>query len=251
MFCPHCGGARSNDKYLKCEHCGVVLRRRRGPIIAVVAIFVVVLGVGSSIVGNKLIKMARLNERLEEAVGRDSGYTETILKIEAESGSMTYAELFSLCEKSIEDRTRLIIELRGLYPDIDSEMKTALVEHLAEENELVRQKVAFYRKQMELNSSLELYLDQLADTPTSPYGWDYYNTRLARLKADASDAISGMIEEGTEFVSTYEKLVDKEKDLGASLDQAGLRFVRVFEKYKSQNVGKAREAIKTAQSLKV
>jgi len=210
-----------------------------------------VLGSIGFLVGSRHLEVARLNERLEEAVGRDSGYTETILKIEAESGSMTYAELFSLCEKSVADRTNLIVELRGLYPDVDSEVKTTLIQHLTAENELIRQKAGFYRKQMEVSTALETYMDQLADTPSSYYGWDYYKARVAKLKNETSEAIADMVSEGTQFVKTYEALVDREKSLGDQMDRAGLRFVRVFEKYKGQNVGKTQEAIKTIQSLKI
>jgi hypothetical protein len=216
-----------------------------------ITVLVAALGIGGFFVGSRYLAVARLNERLEEAVGRDSGYTETILKIEAESGSMTFAELFSLCEKSIEDRTNLIVELRGLYPDMDSEVKNALVQHLTAENELIRQKVGFYRKQLAVNTALELYMDELADPPSSYYGWDYYKARVAKLKTDTSKAMSEMVTEGTEFVKTYESLVHREKSLGEQMDQAGIRFIRVFEKYKGQNVKKAQEAISTVQNLKI
>jgi hypothetical protein len=164
MFCPHCGAERTSGTR-QCKHCGVVLTRRRWPIAVAIAVLVTVLGIGGFFVGDHYLTVARLNERLEEAVGRDSGLTETILKIEAESGSMTFAELFSLCEKSVEDRTNLIVELRGLYPDIDSEVKNALVQHLTAENELIRQKSGFYRKQMAVSTAMELYLDELSDPP--------------------------------------------------------------------------------------
>ena len=250
MFCPHCGAKRSNGTR-QCEHCGVVLTRQRWPIIMAIAVLVTVLAIGAFFVGNHYLAVTRLNERLEAAVGRDSGLTETILKIEAESGSMTFAELFSLCEKSVEDRTNLIVELRGLYPDIASEVKNSLVQHLTAENELIRQKAAFYRRQLAVNTALELYLDEVSDPPTSYYGWDYYKNRVAKLKNEATEAKSEMVAAGTQFVKTYETLVQQEKSLGEQMDRAGLRFVRVFEKYKGQNVGKAHEAISTVQQLKI
>jgi zinc-ribbon domain len=250
MFCPHCG-AKLSAEARKCEHCGVALRRRRWPILLALSVLVMALGIGGFLIGKHYLAVARLNERLEEAVGKDSGYTETILKIEAESGSMTYAELFSLCEKSIQDRTNLIIELRGLYPSVDSDLKDALVEHLTSENELIRQKAGFYRKQMAVNTALELYLDELKDPPSSYYGWDYYETRLAKLKSDTSEAMSAMIAEGTEFVKSYEALIQREKSLDEKMNHADLRFVRVFEKHKAQNIAKAKESMDTVRSLKI
>lgn len=76
------------------------------------------------------MKISSLYSKLEEAVGKDAGYTETIIKVEAEASSMTYKELFDLCEKSIEGRTNLIVELRGLYPEIKSELKEKLIDFL-------------------------------------------------------------------------------------------------------------------------
>lgn len=250
MFCPHCGSERKTEAR-KCEHCGAVVKRRLWPIVVTIAGLVIALGGGGFFVGSHYLAVARLNDKLEEAVGRDSGYTETILKIEAESGSMTYAELFSLCEKSIDDRTNLIVELRGLYPDIDSKVKNALVEHLTHENELIRQKVGFYRKQLAVSTALELYTEHIADPPSSYYGWDYFKARSAKLKNEATQAISEMVAEGSQFVKTYETVAQRERALGDQMDRAGLRFIRVFERYKAQNVDKARETIRTMQDLKV
>ncbi len=93
--------------------------------------------------------------------------------------------------------------------------------------------------------------DHLADPPSSYYGWDYYQTRLTKLKSEATEAVSEMATEGTEFVETYETLVGRERSLAEQMGQAGLRFVRVFDQYKVQNVEKAQEAISTAKSFKI
>ena len=122
---------------------------------------------------------------------------------------------------------------------------------MAAENELIRQKAGFYRKQMAVSTALKLYTDHLADQPSSYYGWDYYKARATKLKTETSEAVSEMVTEGTQFVKTYETLVHRERSLGEQMDRAGLRFVRVFEKYKTQNVKKAQDAINTAQSMKI
>jgi len=250
MFCPRCG-IEQTDRARRCAHCGAVLRRRWILIVAGILVLVGAIAVVGVRFGTHYLSLARLNDRLEEAVGRDAGYTETILKIEAESGSMTYAELFKLCEKSIDDRTSLIVELRGLYPNIDSKLRNTLIEHLTAENEFVRQKVSFYRKQLALSTAIELYVDQLNDVPSSIYGWDYYRTRLATLKTKTLEAVSEMVVEGTLFVETYKTLVGREDSLSEQMERAGLRFVTVFKKYQAQNVEKTQQAISSAQSLKL
>jgi hypothetical protein len=248
MFCSRCG-SEQRARARRCTQCGAVLRRPWLPILAgalVVAGVVTIIGIR---VGTHFLSVARLNDRLEEAVGKDAGFTETILKIEVESGSMTFAELFKLCEQSIDARTAIIVELRGLYPDIDSRLRSTLIDHLTAENELVRQKVAFYRKQLALSTAVDLYLDELNDVPTSGYGWDYHTTRLASLKKETMEAVAEMATEGTQFVETYKTLVARENSLAKQMHEAGLRFVRVFEKYEAQNVEKAQETISDAQSL--
>jgi hypothetical protein len=183
-----------------------------------------------------------LKARLVEAVGKDAGYTETILKVEAEASSMTYGEMFALCERSIDARTNLIIELRGLYPQVKSDLRTKLIDFLSAENELVRQKSAFYRKSMALSTAMDLIKDHLSEKPSSEYGWDFYMSRFKKLSAESKEAAGGMAEAASAFSTTYKALRDQEATLGVAMEAAGIRFQPIFKKYGDANLKHADEA---------
>src|SRR5688500_14510095 len=64
----------------------------------------IVIFVAVAVGSYKYYKNAEYKEKLNSAMARDAAYAETILKIESDSSNITYAELFSLCDKSIEGR---------------------------------------------------------------------------------------------------------------------------------------------------
>lgn len=176
-----------------------------------------------------------LKQRLSEAIGKDLGLTETILRVESDSSKITFAELFDLCNKSVEQRTNLIVELRGLYPEIDFEFKSHLVEYLTAENEFVRAKRDYYRKVMEQNNVLESFKEQLSDTPASVYGWDYYRDRLRQEKAKALEAARNAEEGADEFLKAYETMSGKEQGIAKEAEYAGLRFSPIFQRHAGDN----------------
>src|SRR5687768_9610415 len=116
MFCSSCGTALSKG-VPRCPGCRKWTRRSRALTVVLLLIALTAVTVAGTSYGMRAYRMQEIKARLAEAVGRDSGYTETILKAESEASGMTYAELFQLCDKSIEDRTQLIVGLRGLYPE--------------------------------------------------------------------------------------------------------------------------------------
>lgn len=109
MFCSQCGQQLS-DGERRCGNCGLSIAKKSilhilgGVFFAVAAITAV------GYFGYRHYKFAELKSRLEVAIGMDAGYTETILKIESDASNITYGEVFSLCDKSIEDRQKLIVE---------------------------------------------------------------------------------------------------------------------------------------------
>jgi hypothetical protein len=197
------------------------------------------------------VGLSSLNSELEEAVQKDAGYTESIIKVETEASTISYKELFDLCEKSIEGRTNLIVQLRGLYPETESELKNKLIEFLNAENELVRQKSQFYRKQLAFSSSFDLYKAHLENLPSSYYGWDYWEKSSKELKSEMEKAASDMTQSADCFVSTYKTLVENESVLKRSMELAGLRFVGFFEKYQQSNIRLAEDAKTLAQAAQL
>ena len=205
----------------------------RGMLIsALAAILIITAGGCLAIQG---FRMHQLNQKLGEAIGRDLGLTETILKVESESAKMTYAEFFELCNQSLESRTNLIVELRGVYPGIDYGLKTRLVEYLSAQNELVRAKRDFYRKSMEHSSATDSYWEQIKQRPSSEYGWSYYRGSVQRVRGQMLEAARQTAASADEFLRIYESMAKQEMAIASEARSAGLRFDPIFQKHAPGN----------------
>jgi len=285
--CPSCGAKYQADAQFagqksKCKHCGAGIEVPQiihdhslstGPVtpktrgiqnqsnrakrilgktlkIIAVSVFIIAILTVSARYGYNYYRISQLKQKLEEAIGKNAGYAETILKVEAEASGMTYAELFNLCDKSIDDRTNLIVELRGLYPDVDYKMKEELIEFLNHENELTRAKRAFYRHLLTMSSSMERLQKHVSDRPSSDYGWDYYYKRTNSLKTELIKAITDIVSSADDFKSNYVKLVEQESTLSISMSAEGIRFPTVFKQYEEANIKLADESKSTAEEIK-
>lgn len=207
---------------------------------------VVLLAVGLWIASN-IYQTRALNQKLAEAIGKDRGLTETILKIEAESSKMTYGELFELCNKSVESRTNLIVELRGVYPQVDSKLKEHLIEYLTAENEFVRAKRDFYRHSMEQSSAFESYLEAARNFSRSSYGWEIYLREKSDQREKVMKASAETTQSADEFLKAYENMGKQEAKIGGEAAGAGLNFTPIFSHYAKDNRKRADDA-KTAST---
>lgn len=252
MYCQNCGNELKPEELI-CPKCGLkvkAIRKKFGPfkivLISLLAIIVIII---SGYFGYKSYRLSLLKNELEKAIGKDAGYTETILKIEQEATSMTYQELFDLCDKSVDDRTNLMIELRGLYPDIKYELKDNLIEFLSIENELVRNKKAYYRYSMLFSTDMKLYNEHESDYPSSSYGWDYYFKRSEELMKELKDDRKEILSAGEAFINRFNEILIKEDELDKAMNKANIRFQKIFEKYKDTNLGDIEKALETIKSL--
>jgi hypothetical protein len=200
--------------------------------------------------GLRAYRVQAIKASLAEAIGRDSGYTETILKVEADSSQMTYLELFQLCDKSIEDRTQLIVSLRGLYPEIQYEVKDRLIAFLNSENELVRSKRALYRHQMELATNLNQMKDLTRDTPSSSYAREYWLKRASEVRENSLETVSKLMAAAQEFGEAYGGLASQEGELAEAMEAEGIRFRRIFDEFKESNIRAASQARESATSVR-
>jgi len=256
MFCPKCG-AELSDGSLACPKCGTRFRKRSYLKLSLIVSLSLIVLVIAGYLTNQQIKISTLNRKLEEAVGKDAGYTETILKVEKEASSISYEELFNLCDKSIEFRTNLIVDLRGLYPGIESELRDKLIDFLNDENELIRQKKHFYRKRLSCQTIIKLANDIKRDIErdmlyvlnidigkaSSSYEINaktiklkHIRKRIEELTIKLKEAILERTESADDFISTYNSLVDKESIVKKLMQSKRLRFIGFIEKYHKENL---------------
>ena len=186
------------------------------------------------------IRMSDLNEKLSVTIGKDEGLIEIILKIPG--SEITYGEVFDLCDKSVNDRIQLIIDLRGLYPEMKSDLKDTLIDFLSIENELVRDVKQSSRREMNIESKRK----ELLRLQNSEYSEYYYSTIRSEIKEVKEDLIS-LLSSSLSFKDKYEELLEKENRLSVQMAKAGLRFIPLYAKYKTANIEMANNQIANCQ----
>jgi len=196
---------------------------------------------------NHRMKLADLNEKLTETIGKDQGLMEIILKIPG--SEITYGEIFELCDKSVNDRIELIITLRGLYPNMKSDLKDSLIDFLSIENELVRDVKQYSRREMNIKGEVErvskLRNNYNSDSYYAEYEYSTIQSGMKEIKDDAISALSSTLS----FKEKYDDLVSKENNLSKQMAKAGLRFILIFDKYKTANIDGADGVIANCQKL--
>lgn len=201
--------------------------------IILIILLILVIGLPTGYYINYRIKVSNFNEKLQNALGKDAGLIETILKVESESLSMSFQELFNLCDKSVNDRTNIIVDLRGLYPQMESKLKDSLIDFLNKENELVRAKSQAYRQIMNFSTNLKLLREYKSEYH---YSYDeFYYSQLHKYKSDILENISEMDNDLQTFRTNYNSLIIKEKNISLLIKKESLRFIPFFDKYKKSN----------------
>ena len=214
----------------------------KGKIIKIVFIIIVfiALAIMSILYVKHKMRASDLNEKLSVTIGKDEGLMEIILKIPG--SEITYGEVFELCDKSVNDRIQLIIDLRGLYPDMKSDLKDTLIDFLSIENEMVRDVKQSSRRQMNVKNKFE----RISNLRNSEYSEYYYSTIQSEIKEVKEDLITEL-SSSISFKDKYEELIEKENRLSNQMNKAGLRFILLYEKYKSANLEMADNEIAYCQ----
>lgn len=213
------------------------------------AITAIAIVIASVIVGyfvNRQMKGSAINGKLEEALGKDAGYTETIIKAGVEPTGLSYDQLFELCDRSIEERTNLIVELRGNYPEIRQDLKSTLISFLNSENDLIRQKSRLYHTELAFSLALDSFKDakkEYDSASTFSSLRDYYSERLRTKITELEDAVYTMSGNSILFVSAYESSVKEELLLKRAMGEEGLHFVELLQKNKRSNLEQSRNRV--------
>jgi len=252
VYCKKCGKELIGDSKF-CNNCGHQVKKKSFPWVMISSILLtLVIAIGGSVCSYKYYKILQLKNKITEAIGKDAGYTETILNSESDSPNITYKEFFDLCDKSIEGRTNLIIELRGLYPNVKYDLKEKLIDFLNSENELVRAKKAFWQRQLDLQVKIDIYdgyLKEVKYAYYSGYNLAYYLKIATQTKAEMTEIASNMIIKASTFVLLYKGLLSQEGLLVKEMDKNKIRFNTIFKKHEAQNTKEADNAIAFAQTI--
>ena len=206
--------------------------------------------VASGFYVNHKITISKFNEKLQKTILKDQGLTETILKIEKESSSISYRELFELCDKSVKDRTDIIVDLRGLSSEIESSLKDSLIEFFNAENELIRSKSQAYRKSMSLSSDLKYYKEEEARwIKADLYVKDIYRSTMRSKLHEILEEATGLKENVQTFINQFNLLTKMEDEIDKLMKSEDLKFNPIFKKYSSANISFMNENIQLADFI--
>lgn len=196
-------------------------------IVAGVAVIIVV-GVVTAFYVNHRMKIKDMNEKLLGVIDKDQGSMEITLKIPGSETS--YDEAFSLCDKCLNDRIELIINLRGINPDMKSELKDSITDFLSLENELVRDLKLMYSQDMELHTKIE----SITRLINSDYSYLYKSDIRSDID-EAKDLATQGLRSVSSFKEKYATLMRNEANIAKQMDKASLRFTQIFGKYQTGN----------------
>jgi hypothetical protein len=176
--------------------------------------------------------------------------------MERDSAHITYKEFFDLCDKSVEERTNLVVELRGLYPSVSNTTKDKLIEFLNAENDAVRAKRDLYRRQMLFTSAIDTTTETLwaaleearkvQDYPSSAYGRDYYRERVKKTKQEMVEAAKELQSSATSFVGSYQRTLELEAGVADAATRSGIRFKAIFKGHSELNTNQGKNSSEIA-----
>lgn len=247
MYCSECGH-EIPDKSKVCYKCGYRFSRSHPISVISISLTAMIVFALVGIFGYRYYRTSLLNNKLEEAMGRDAGYTEMILNIEAESPDITLKELFELCNKSINNRTKLIIDLRAVFPNLKSHLRDKLIEFLNAQNQLVRSKRNFYQKKLAFSTTQVLFNEALQGMPSPRYLSDYDLDRACSIGSQWEHSASDLVESANDFFVAYHNVLEQETELTGEMASARIRFSAVFRKYQKNNITMVEDAKKIAQA---
>ena|GEM_PF-3056887 len=226
IFCSKCG-TQLPDNSVVCSKCGKRQIHRSYLKVAIGATSLIIVLVIAGYFVKRQMKLSAFDAKLEEVIRKDAGYTETIIVAEDNASSMSYQEILDLCDKSIEERTNLIVELRGTYPENQGELKSKLISFLNSENELIRQESRLYHSESVYSLSNKSLRDAKKDYDSSHNSYDL--ERLKRNITEVENAMYEMAGNNLMLVSSYNAVLEEESGLKTAMDQGGIHFVQKYQ----------------------
>lgn len=183
--------------------------------------------------------VAEASARLRDILISEQGLTESVIGMPS---GMTYDEFFRACDRSLEEREKLVVAVRLLQPDTLVPLRERVVSHIRNVNELVRAKANLMHLIVRWRSM----------------GGENLLARSARLKAEffqrygggereaiewaykrihvEIDVLAGEINESAnEFDALYDKCVNEEQDVLTEARRAGITFEPTLKKLAAEN----------------
>ena len=174
--------------------------------------------------------------RLQEIIQNGQGYTETVMDMPP---GMTSDEFFRACDRSIDERNRLLIALRSLPSAAAFPFLERITSHMKAVNDLVRAKANLMHLLLRWQSmdardvmarfKAEFYRTRFGG-PEQAINWSY--EKFVEYTAALATEVN---ESAVAFEALYYELADQEEIIAAEVRHAGLVFEPELKKFATSN----------------
>jgi hypothetical protein len=182
--------------------------------------------------------VAETAARLREILISEQGLTESVMGPPA---NMTYDEFFRACDRSLDERNRLVVAVRVLPQNASRLLRERIISHFKAMNELVRAKANLMHLVVRWQSKSKNHSNDLsrleAEFFLTHMGGEREAVEWAYKRAIAEvDALANeMSESANEFDALYDKAVDEEEAVSVEARQAGITFESGLRKFATAN----------------
>lgn len=172
----------------------------------------------------------------QKILAKDAAYMESVLGAERNEAGLNYKEFFDLCDKAIEGRRALLVELRGAGVGLDVTLLDNARAFIETGNSLIRAKRQVYRKQLDLNAAEQSKLPKIR-AMIIPNIIDREETikTMASLVADNLTLADELKKAADDFVDQYRRYQALELAVLGAWAQPGLRMQGAAEQYQALN----------------
>lgn len=193
-------------------------------------------------------QVAETSARLQEILIGDQGLTELVME---KSRGMTYDEFFRACNRSIDERNKLVAAVRLLPINVMEPLRERVISHMKAMNELVRAKT-------NLMHHISRWRSINVPNEMARLEAEFFRTQLggrreavewAYKRAVAKVGVQGkqMREAADAFDELYDELVAAEVSISVDAHQAGITFESCLKKFAKSNKALSASARKAAK----
>lgn len=191
-------------------------------------------------------RQTAVRAEIRKILAKDGGYMESILGAEKNESSLNYKEFFDLCDKAIEGKRALTIELRGVALGLDPALVDKARKYIDVGNEVIRAKHIFYQKQLELNSAdsngikeiRAMHIPNVIDRVEAIQRYSGLVTKVSTTVEQADKAAA-------DFAMLYRKYAGLEIAMLQEWSEQDIQLQRTAEQYQALNM----KNVKTSQEV--
>jgi hypothetical protein len=155
---------------------------------------------------------------------------------------MTYDEFFRVCDRSLDERNKLVVAVRLLPSGALGTLRERIVSHFRSVNELVRAKANLMhlivrQRSMGGENLLARYARLEAEFFQTHAGGEREAVEWAYKRIGAEiDALAGKIDESaSEFDALYDRCFNEEQDVLTEARRAGITFEPTLKNFAAEN----------------